>query len=169
MSLFLMWLPWLLRGLGAVTGIWGGVNALAAATNSGFSVTPGSLSLIVGPILTSIVSTVTSFLAGPVGLTTVKKYLDGLFKVLNDKIDPNNRTDIDNQILDYIEQAMLDWLQKRFASKDTAGPAKEAMATLRACSAFEKSGAPTPEVFDAIAKASINGPAEFAKRQGAAK
>ncbi len=152
MTLFLLWLPWILRGISGLSAIIGLFQGTTIATSDGYSATPFNLSLIGGSILTSIGSFIASFLAGPTGWTQIKKALDKVFAWVHDrlKIDPENRTDLDERVMAYIAEQILTLLEKIVSQWKTSEEAKKSISALRFAMLVDKSGAPPAAAVTAI-------------------
>ena len=144
--------PIILQIISAISALFGIANGIQAATSEGYSATPWNVSWIVGPIITSIGSFVASFLAGPTGWPQIKKALDKVFAWVHDrlKIDPENRTDLDERVMAYISEQALTLLEKIASQWITSQSAKEHLAALRMCALVDKSGAPPQAAIEAI-------------------
>lgn len=150
MAVFLGFLPIILQIISAISGLFGVVNGLQAASSEGYSATPWNVSLIVGPIITSIGSLVASFFAGPTGWAQIKKAIDVVFGWVSKKLDPENRTDVDERVLAYIAEQLLTLLEKIVSQWTTSEEAKKSIAALRFAMLVDKSGAPPQAAVTAI-------------------
>lgn len=155
-TFLIMWGPWILRIISAGSTLAGLAQGIQI-TQPGYLATPSNLSAIAAWIITAVGTGIGSFFAGPTGWNQVKKALDVVFKFINSKIDPENKTDVDDRILGYLEDQVLTILQKLVARWTTSEEAQKALATLRLCCALDKSGAPPKESFEAIANAATAG------------
>lgn len=164
MLAFLGFLPIILQIISAISGLVGIANGIQATTSEGYSATPWNVSWIVGPIVTSIGSFIASFLAGPTGWPQIKKAIDIVFGWVSKKLDPENRTDVDERVLAYIAEQLLTLLEKIVSQWTTSEEAKKSIASLRFAMLVDKSGAPPAAAITAIAAASE--PAPVAAKKG---
>lgn len=161
MVVLLGFVPIILQIISAISALFGIVNGVQAATSEGYSATPWNVSWIVGPIITSIGSFVASFLAGPTGWPQIKKALDRVFGWVHYKlkVDPDNRTDLDERLMAYIAEQAIILLQKIAEHWTTSPQAKEHLAALRMCQIVDQSGMPPEATIRALQGPSAKAPA----------
>lgn len=152
MAAFLLWLPWILRGLSLFSGVAGLMQGVRITTDPGFGASPFNLSVIAGWLLTSGGSLLASFLSGPTGWPQIKKALDRVFGWVHEKlkIDPENRTDLDERLMAYIAEQAIILLQKIAEHWTTSPQAKEHLAALRMCQIVDQSGMPPEATIRAL-------------------
>lgn len=150
---WLLWLPWLFRGisvLSAIAGLFQGQQVLSG----GYSASPWNLGMVFGSFAASAGSWVLSWLTKPTSWETIKTWLDKAFKYVHDKsnIDPENMTDADERGLALLEELLLRLLGemiKRWAP----GPREEAnkyLTGLKMCRLVSQSGPASPETLSTL-------------------
>lgn len=153
MLAFFGFLPVILQIISAISGLVGIANGFQAVSSpEGYSATPWNVSMIIGPVITSIGTLIGSFFAGPVDWPQIKKALDRVFKWVHDrlKIDPDNKTDSDERLMAYIAEQALTLLEKIASKWATSEEAKSHLSALRFCMLVDKSGPPPAAAVEAI-------------------
>lgn len=155
MAALLLFLPWAFRAIGivsAIVGLFQGQQVLSG----GYGASPWNLGAIAAWLSASVGSWVASWLTSPTSWAALKTALDRVFEWVKAraKIDPNNQTDADERVIDFLEEYILKLLAelvKRW-SPEAKAKADVLLADLRYCRLVAKSGQPSEGTVSALAK-----------------
>lgn len=112
MSVFLLWLPWIFRGVSILSGIVGLFQGVQIQSGE-YSASPINIAAVLTWLSASGGSMLASFFASPATWSTLKKALDKVFSWVQARlnVDPGNVTDADERVISWLEDEILNLLQ----------------------------------------------------------
>lgn len=134
---FLIWLPWILRGISAISGLIGLFQGVQVQSGN-YSASPINIAAITAWLGTSGLSLIASFFSQPTNWNTLKAALDKVFKWVQ------SQTNLDPRIVTWLQEELLSLLElliSKWASPEDSEKALAAIDTIRQCQATSRSAA----------------------------
>ena len=137
MATWIVLIPWILRLVSAISTIFGVIQGFQFSSGEGYGASPLNITVFGSTVLAAIASFVGSFKLGPVAWSGLKRAVDVVFKAVDQALDPENKSQIDEQALVFIREMLLHLLEKLVARMKNKDQAAKLLIGLRYCFATE--------------------------------